>query len=124
MRTALMLAAFNGHVPVMRRLLAAGADISRCDTAGRTALMFAATGDDPEAVSLLLEKGADVNRCDRGEGWTALMWAAAEGRNEIVKVLLLAGANPAATDKDGDTARVFALQNGHGGTAKLLENQE
>jgi ankyrin repeat protein len=119
-RTALMLAAFNGHVDCMKALLKAGANANHSDLSGRTPLMFAATGKTPDAVLLLLNHGADVNRKDSGEGWTPLMWASAEGNLQIVKLLIQAGANVSITDSDGDNARTFALQNGHGNVARLL----
>ena len=41
------------------------------------------------------------------------MFAAAEGQTEVIKVLLSHGANIKITDKDGDTALVFAKKSGH-----------
>jgi ankyrin repeat protein len=55
-----------------------------------------------------------------GYGWTALNNAAANGRLEVARLLLESGANRAATDTCGDTARDFALRNDHTAVAALL----
>ncbi len=121
--TALMLAAFNGHVETMQALLDAGAEIDLRDTGnGRTALMFASSGPFPSAVRLLLEKGADVNAVDRIEIFTPLMFAAAEGLSPIVDLLLEYGADPNIQDKDGDTAESFARNRGFIALADKLQS--
>ncbi len=120
-RTMLMLAAFNGHTSLCRRLLGYGADVHRNDEIGRTALMYAATGANVDTVRLLLDAGAEVNAADRGERWTALMFAAAEGQTEVVRLLLDRGADPELRDADQDRAIEFARNNGHAETVRVLE---
>lgn len=121
--TALMWAAFNGHTPVVAYLLEEGATVDLMDNNGRTALLYASSGPYPETVGLLLRKGADANVQGKTEGFTALMMAAAEGQLEVVRVLLLNGASIDVIDRDGDTARKFARENGHSEVLKLLESQ-
>jgi uncharacterized protein len=121
-RTALMLAAFNGHTDILKVLLNAGAKADLKDELGRTALMYASTGPFPEAVKLLLTNGADPNIVDEVEKFTPLMFAAAEGQLEVVSILLANKADPALKDKDGDTAETFARQNGHDKVADMLSN--
>ena len=117
-----MLAAFNGHTPVLQFLLEEGAEVEAKDVNGRTALMYASSGPFEEAVAFLLEHGAEVDVQGTLEGFTALMTAASEGLVEVVRLLLAHGADPSLVDKDGDTAASFARQNGHSEVVELLEN--
>src|SRR5947207_130548 len=76
----LQLAAINGSVPMLGRLIRSGADPNAPLTpAGDTALMLAARTGKTDAVRLLLEARADVNAKESWGGTTALMWAVAEG---------------------------------------------
>jgi len=121
-RTALMLAAFNGHTGIAKLLISHGADVNMKDSVGRGALMFASTGSFNDTVKLLLEKGADVNTIELQESWTALMFAAAEGQAAVVKTLLENNANWKLKDIDGDTARDFAAKNGHKQVVELIDS--
>lgn len=69
-RTPLMRAAFEGNLPAVQRLLAAGADVNAADADGDTALMFAAYKGHAAVVHLLLAHGADL-RARARNGWTA-----------------------------------------------------
>jgi len=120
--TAMMLAAFNGHTEVVKYLLREGADVNHHDSNDRTALMYASSGPANETVKLLLEAGAEVNVTDNIEGFTAIMFAAAEGQTEVFKTLKAAGADIYIKDKDGETARDFANNNGHSEIVKLIDN--
>ena len=82
--------------------------------------MFAASGANAETVKFLLESGADVNAVDTNEKFTALMHAAAEGQTKVVEILLKHKADPELRDADGDTALVFAQNNGHANVIRLL----
>lgn len=123
-QSLLMLAGFNGHTKLCRLLLEKGAEVDARDINGRTALMFASTGPFAETVRLLLKSGADPKAVDSGERFTALMHAAAEGQLEVVKVLLENGADKSVKDVDGDTAEMFARQNGHLSVADYLRDYE
>jgi ankyrin repeat protein len=122
-RTALMLAAYNGHTETVKLLLDHGARVDAVDLMGHTALMYAASGPFASTVKLLMARGADPDVRDTGEGFTALMFAAAEGQIEVVKALLSLGADATIKDKDGDTARDFAVKNGHQVAAGLLKKE-
>jgi len=63
--TPLIAAARRGLVPVVERLLDAGADVEATGRRGRTALHDAAARGRAEAAALLLARGADVRRRDR-----------------------------------------------------------
>ena len=120
-RTALMLASFGGHSRVVQMLCENQANPNLRDINRRTALMYAATGPDVRTVEILLAHGAEVNVTDGDEGWTALMFAAAEGHLDVVRMLLDRGADPGLTDSDGESALVFASQNGHDRVVALLQ---
>jgi ankyrin repeat protein len=121
-RTALMYASFNGHTEIVRLLLDEGAEVGTRDALGRTALLYASTGPFAETVKLLLDNHADPNITDNDEHFSPLMHAAAEGQLEVVKLLLDSGADPSLKDIDGETAALFALNNGHTEVAGLIQS--
>jgi ankyrin repeat protein len=121
-RTALMFASFNGHTAIVRLLLDAGAEVGTRDVMGRTALLYASTGPFAETVRLLLEHHADPNIVDNDEHFSPLMHAAAEGQLEVVRILLESGADPTMKDIDGETAALFARNNGHTEVAGLIQS--
>ena len=110
--TPFMLAAVAADVPVMRLLLAHGADPYVKTPAGSTALMAAAgaatyawqspgsEAEALEAVRLVLESGVDVNEADEA-GNTALHGAANRGANSVVELLLARGARLDAANEEG-----------------------
>jgi ankyrin repeat protein len=90
--TALVNAAYEGHVDAIKMLFDAGAHINGTGTLyGDTALHIAARCGKVDAVRALLELGADVNAVSE-DGETALHQAAAFGKVEPVRILLNAGA--------------------------------
>jgi ankyrin repeat protein len=90
-RTALILAAAQGHVDTVKTLLANGADVNNSDKQGKTALIWAAEWDHIPAAQALLVNGADVNH-KANDGSTALTAAKAKGDAELVALLEKAGA--------------------------------
>jgi ankyrin repeat protein len=126
--TALMLAAREGSLDVMRLLLDAGAVVdARLDPpSGETALHLASLEGRADAVALLLERGADAN--DLACGTTPLIKAAAAHRLDAMRCLLDAGADPRLRNSDGTdaltlvfAARVLGLA---GGIATAPEEAE
>jgi len=87
-----MVAANNGYVGVVGRLLEAGANVEAADNEGFTALMSAASNGHIEVISKLVQAGADVTAKDT-DGWTALMLAAKNGRLGAVERVLDLGAD-------------------------------
>ena len=59
-RTPVVLASCNGHVDVVRLLLAKGANVNQVDKHSKTALDYATRYSHIEVVLALLAKGADV----------------------------------------------------------------
>jgi ankyrin repeat protein len=89
--TALIYAATNSQIDVMRYLIEAGADVNAESPNGTTALMMAVRGGNADAAALLVARGADVNHRSQN-GATALRWARRGGFDAIEKTLLRAGA--------------------------------
>jgi hypothetical protein len=93
-RTLLMLAAAEGDLKSVQKILAAGADanVNALDQGGQSALILACQSlkANPEVVKALLAGGANVNLRSRN-GYTALTWAQARNYSEIARLLRRAG---------------------------------
>jgi len=105
---ALLAATRDGDIERAIALVEAGADPNTAPLPGdrdqRPVLMLAALLPDTRLLRALIGKGADVNRSSGG--LTPLLAAARDswhGRSEAVMTLLANGANPLATDTDGNT---------------------
>ena len=135
----LMIAAQEGHVPVVKALLEHKAEVNLKDNNGLTALSIAACHGNVEAATVLSENGAERsgsslaeeaffgdtskvvemikqgNLVDQGvdeESWTPLILAAQNGKTETVSALLEHGADVNYKGV-GTTALVEASKQGH-----------
>lgn len=106
--TAIMVAALNGHLVVVKKLFARGADIN---PRGWTPLSYAATNGQTEVVRYLLEIGANIN-APSANGTTPLMMAVRGGHAETVELLLSKGADVNARNQNDATALVWATRGG------------
>ncbi|GAB4813599.1 hypothetical protein N2152v2_000645 [Parachlorella kessleri] len=115
-RTPLLIAAREGNVDAVRKLLAAGANINACDCKGHTALRLAAFGGHLKVVQALLAAGRRVrSRCNvnsrcKAKGATALHIAASKGDIAIMEALVAAGADCGAVDIEGRSPLVWAAR--------------
>ncbi len=109
-KSAIMLAAHQGHLKVLQFLLSRGADLSACDRNGHSALHFAVEGRQQDSVSLILSAGASVD-CRNYKSLTPLHLAAYLSDVECIKVLLDHHAKVSARDHDGSTALHLAVLN-------------
>lgn len=151
-RTALHVAASEGHMAVTKYLVENGAMVNRSDRWGGSPLDDAHRHQQREVVLYLREHGAttgnhstavnfitaaaqgDVNEVcllipvvsDINEGdydqRTALHLAAGEGHDEIVQILCEGGANPNAADRWGGKPLDDAERNNHEKCAEILKS--
>uniref|UniRef100_A0A674JPF0 Uncharacterized protein n=1 Tax=Terrapene triunguis TaxID=2587831 RepID=A0A674JPF0_9SAUR len=115
--TALMDAARNGHLSVVKTLVKEmRASVHACDNFGRNALIH----NIEQIVSFLLDCGADVTGRDEN-GKTSLILAAERQSQDLVELLLKTGkVDINAMGNDGKTALKIAVEYDHEEIAKLL----
>jgi len=121
-RIALHLAVLRGHLPMVKLLVASGADVNARGRNGWTALLYAVTGvtrNDKAAATFLIAKGADVNAKDN-DGQTPLHWAAKMGHKDMAELLIAKGAAVNASDNKGKTPLTEARSRGQQDLMALL----
>ncbi|KAH8764360.1 hypothetical protein F5883DRAFT_675975 [Diaporthe sp. PMI_573] len=140
--TALQIAAFNGHIDILRFLIesGAGADIrdpppcrpcryilpsygDKNVILPRTALQHAIGVGKMDLIQMLVDAGAYVNAlAAMDSGATALQIASMKGSVQIVQYLLDKGADPNASAalRHGRTALQGAAEHGHHAVVALL----
>ena len=101
---ALIQAASNGHVDIVKALIAAGANVNR-DYNHTTPLIEAAKNGHLDVVKALIAGGANVNQYVYMK--TALRVAAGNGHTRIVEILLKAGTNVTRPGQPGFTSLMF-----------------
>ncbi len=114
--TALMIAALNGRMDIVKRLRVRGAEL---DGAGWTALIYAATGGHDAIVTYLLAEGAKIN-AESPNGTTALMMAVREGRFATAELLIASGADVNHHNQDGASALDWAKRGNDGALVARL----
>ncbi|TFK17209.1 ankyrin [Coprinopsis marcescibilis] len=124
-RTALALAAANGHIETVQLLIGVeGIDIESSDTDQLTPLTEASYGGHVQVVDMLLEV-IDADHVNAGRR-TALMQAAIQNHTEVMKSLLRVQAinvndrEPENSDGDGDSALTLAAFSGCIDAVRLL----
>lgn len=109
--TLLMLAAAEGDVDALQKLLDASADINTVDSYGDPALIYAAHSGKAETLQKLIDSGANVD-AHGDHGRTACMYAARGAHVQCVKVLIAAGAAMDAVDVENNTCLMEAAASG------------
>jgi len=123
-RTALLVAAGEGHEAIAAALLAANADPNRTDQHGSSALMEAARAGTPALVRRIAAAHADVARQD-AHGRDALNLACQSPRAhaDTVRALLELGADPRRADRQGQSPLDYATAAGRWDLVALLDPQ-
>jgi uncharacterized protein len=104
--TAIMYAAANGDLELVRALIKAGADVKAKNQFGTSALTEAAIIGSAPIIETLLKAGADPNfKTPNGE--TPLMAAARTGKIDAAKALLAAGADINAKETWGEQSALM-----------------
>jgi hypothetical protein len=116
--SGLMIAAWIGHLELIRLYLDRGADIHFANRFDEQALQLAAWRGHADAVRLLLERGAKVNR--EGKQWGALHYAVFAGHADIVRLLMAQGADINARTPNDSTALMLAAREGQSDIARAL----
>ncbi|KAI6278150.1 hypothetical protein MCOR27_005770 [Pyricularia oryzae] len=110
LQKALAMAASNGNVDLVKRLLQGKAkqyvDVNVPDEDGTPPLIYASCFGHEAVVQVLIDAGADVDRQDRNQ-WSALMWAMTNRHKTIAKLLLDNGASADTKTSSGRTAFDF-----------------
>ena len=83
--TPLANASKNGHLPVCKFLISAGADVNNAEKWSATPLALASYSNHLYICKLLVNSGADINLADQ-EGRTAMYWASIENNIEIMQL--------------------------------------
>ncbi|CAH1800241.1 unnamed protein product, partial [Owenia fusiformis] len=104
----LSLAAANGDITLLRRLLEKGCDPNKKSADGMSPLAIAAFWGYAEIAQVLLEDGADVNATNGGTLWTPLHCAAFQGHGKVIMRLMEKQPNLTLRDNNERTAADFA----------------
>jgi len=122
----LMLAAKDGDVATVEKLLKAGAKVDGGTISANqevsllvTPLFVAAAAGKAAVIAVLLQAGAKINRTTTG-GCTPLFIAAQAGHTAAVSVLVEAGAEIDIVDDDQCTPLFIAAQEGHEAVLAVL----
>jgi hypothetical protein len=124
-KTALMLAALNGHADNLAFLFGKGASLEKVDATGNTALILAVQNGHMNVVNQLLQIKADVN-VQNQQGEHALFIAVNNSHDLIIRTLLDAKADPNVKNNDGATSISAAIlkPNNKNIATLLFENKQ
>ena len=109
MAADLHVAAKQGNVKKVKKLLSQGVDINSLSASGHTPLHLSAGWDKRSVTKFLVINGAKIN-ARNSSGRTPLHLSAGRGHLKMVKFLLSRGANPEIQDRYDQTPADIAQQ--------------
>ena len=116
----LHLAAEEGDVEAIARLVAEGSDIEARDSRGRTPVHVAAFASNDEALRALAEAGADMNALEY-RAYDVVTIAAVADDSELMSLAIELGNDPGLTTSPYDgTALIAAAHLGHDEVVRRL----
>lgn len=115
-----IVARVTGHLDIIRKLIAHGADISVRNSFDETLLHMAARKAQDGLVREFLVRGIEINAKSRGFQETALHIAAKEDHAPVVKQLCDLGANVEARSRFGWTPLLWAAASGWESVVEVL----
>jgi len=121
-KNAVMFAALKKDCTMLKKLVAAGANLKIMDNSEKTPLHYAAAGNSEECARFLLENGADANLQDNF-GRDAANTLASLGKDEnpeLFKMLVGKSADIERRDKDKKTLLIIAAEKGYADYIKFL----
>ena len=121
--TSLYDACLRGQLPVVSRLIEAGAGVETRGGAtgvGATCLLIATEHESIGVVRHLIASKANPNNAHLEDGFAPLHSAAKNGASDLVHILLQAGASPSIRMTDGTTPLQLARKNGYTDIAEVL----
>ncbi|NXS55130.1 ASB3 protein, partial [Brachypteracias leptosomus] len=120
--SAVGLAAREGNVKILRKLIKQGYSIDVPDNRGWVPVHEAAAHNSSECLRLLIRAAAsdDYIRSKTFEGLCALHLSARHGALESIRVLLQAGADPNEVTTEATTPLFLAVEHGHAESVKFL----
>jgi ankyrin repeat protein len=122
--TAIMYAAANDDLELVRALIKAGANVKLKNQLGTSAITEAAIIGSAPIIEALLKAGADPNFRNQ-DGETPLMAAARSGKLDAVKALLAAGADINAKESwGGQSALMWASARSQAEMVKFLASKD
>jgi ankyrin repeat protein len=122
--TAIMFAAANGDLELVRALIKAGANVKLSNQFGSSAITEASIIGNAQIIDALLKAGADPN-FKNPNGETPIMAAARSGKIDAAQVLLAAGADINAKENwGGQSAIMWAAAQSQPAMVKFLASKD
>ena len=119
--TPLFIACKEGHIDVVKALIAKGADLNLANQyGGITPLLIACKEGYIDVAKALIAGGADLDLAEYGFKTTPLLMACGKGHAEIVIALIDKGANLEKVNYFDATPLYVACRNGHTASAEAL----